>query len=92
MVLLGQTSSELSTRSVTPRQFTMALIEMIAREHGVTMAELMGVSRRQKYCIARREIWRVLRDQGISLPRIGRMFNRDHTTILHGLRRIETTR
>lgn len=62
-------------------------VAQIAREHGMTAADLIGPSRLRRVCIVRWRAMRVLRDHGRSLSSIGRILNRDHTTVLHGLRR-----
>lgn len=66
-----------------------ALILSIAREHGLTYADMIGKSRRKHIVQARHEaIWAV-RDArpDMSLPQIGRLFHKDHTSILHALRK-----
>ena len=45
-------------------------------------------SRDATACQARWRVWRDLRAAGHSLAEIGRMAGYDHTTVLHGLRRI----
>ena len=54
-------------------------------EHKMSYNELRGVSREKKYHIPRRQCFAALRDAGWSTPRIGRLFCRDHSTIVHGL-------
>jgi hypothetical protein len=57
----------------------------ILLEHKMNYNELRGVSREKKYHIPRRQCFAALRDAGWSTPRIGKLFNRDHSTIVHGL-------
>lgn len=61
-------------------------IDLTALSYGVRKSDILGTSRSRELVQARREIWKHLREQGWSYPRIGRAFNRDHTTILHGVR------
>lgn len=67
----------------------------IAREvclkHQVSMAELLSMRRSQFLCLARYEaFWRCREETTMSLPQIGYRFGgRDHTTVLHGIRRHE---
>lgn len=57
---------------------------------GVTRAELRGPSRRRGIVMARRYfIWRAAKQIGLSLPQIGALLNRDHTTVLHHLQAME---
>lgn len=63
------------------------LVAQIARTHGLTAADLIGPSKVRSVCIVRWRAMKALRDKGRSLSSIGRILNRDHTTVLHGLRR-----
>lgn len=58
-----------------------------ARKHGISMKDMDGEYRGQRYTKARQEaMYLIARDTNLSYPRIGRMFgDRDHTTILHGV-------
>ena len=60
----------------------------IATRHGMTVDAMKGHSREARFAKARWEVMVALRDEGFSMPRIGRILNRDHTTVLHGLRRM----
>ena len=46
----------------------------------------MGKSRKAPIAQARFLVWFVARQQGMTLQQIARAFDRDHTTILHGIR------
>jgi hypothetical protein len=60
----------------------------VAAKHGLTVAELMGHSHRRGIVAARQEAsYRAAAETKLSYPQIGRLLNRDHTTILHGIRR-----
>jgi chromosomal replication initiation ATPase DnaA len=61
----------------------------MARKHGISVEEMIGESRKQKFVRARQELCHTLsKKHGWSLPSIGsRLNNRDHTTILHAIRR-----
>jgi chromosomal replication initiation ATPase DnaA len=81
----------LSRMPVRVRELCMA----VAIEHQVPLGELVGFSRRKKVARIRWRVWTALyairREDGMriySLPRIGQLFGRDHTTVLHGLRRL----
>jgi hypothetical protein len=71
----------------TPRDFTMAMIDEIAKAHGLTLREVLGTCRDQKHVRARREaIVAVLKARPhLSYPQIGRIFRKDHTTVMHHL-------
>jgi chromosomal replication initiation ATPase DnaA len=57
-----------------------------AANHGTTLASVFGESRQRPDVKARWEMWRRMRADGLSLSQIARATNRDHTTVLHGLR------
>jgi chromosomal replication initiation ATPase DnaA len=59
----------------------------IAATHGVTLEAMYGPSRARKVAYARFEAWACLQAHGLSTVRIGRIFSRDHSTIVSGLKR-----
>lgn len=62
------------------------LIERAALFTGYTRAELLGGSRAHGLAHTRQAVYVAMRLAcGYSLPKIGRIMGRDHTTILHGL-------
>jgi chromosomal replication initiation ATPase DnaA len=65
------------------------IVTAVAAEFGTTREHLMGESRDAGVVLAR---WAAMtlahRLLGYSTPRIGRLLRRDHTTVLHGIRRI----
>lgn len=63
-------------------------LSVIARAHGTGIAEVLGRSRVAHVTEARYEFASALRGSGWSLPRIGKLLGRDHTTIMSGLRSI----
>lgn len=63
------------------------IIAKVAAEHRMTVDDLTGPSRVRAVCIPRWRAMREMRERGLSLTRIGELLNRDHTTIVHGLRR-----
>jgi chromosomal replication initiation ATPase DnaA len=59
-----------------------------AQAYGVHQDEITGRSRTRTVCQARYAVMCALDDCGWSSVRIGKLLNRDHTTILHGLDRL----
>jgi predicted transcriptional regulator len=53
----------------------------VLHRHGVTIDELMSRSRREKFVDARVEIASRLVDLGLSYNRIGKILERDHSTV-----------
>lgn len=68
--------------------------EVLSSFPGITIAQVKGPSRRAIVVRPRQlimyELYRQRRD--LSLPVIGRMLGRDHTTVLHAVRKIEAER
>lgn len=63
-----------------------AICEHAAARHGLTLFEMLDDRRHGKPVEARREAMRIMRDMGASYPRIGKLMQRHHTTVLHALR------
>jgi len=63
------------------------IIETVAARHGVTVAEILGTRRTKPIVNARHAaIVQVCKLRStLSLPQIGRIFHRDHTTIMHAV-------
>jgi len=62
-------------------------VDIAAADHGVTSAQIMSRESTAPVCKARWGVMRALRDDGFTLAQIGRWLGRDHTTIMHGLRK-----
>lgn len=58
----------------------------ICERHGVTREQLKSPERTKDIVRARQELMHLLICAGMSVAGIGRYLNRDHTTILHGVR------
>jgi len=76
------------------RGMTVAqIIAQVAREAGLTPADILGRSRLKPVVEARQEAMCRAREMtGQSLPQIGCSFGRDHKTVLHGCRVAERRR
>lgn len=63
------------------------IIRDVAREHGVSFDDILGPSRNRNVVRPRREaMHRIRQELGYSYPKIGRLFNRDHSTVLWATR------
>lgn len=70
-----------------PRPTMRQIARRTAERHGVSLDDMMGLSRRPRIAQARQEAMHEIRQATtFSLPQIGRFFNRDHTTVIHGVR------
>jgi chromosomal replication initiator protein len=67
------------------------IIGEVALKHNVTVLELKSPRREKRITLARHEAcYRLKNETSLSLPQIGKLLGgRDHTTVLHGARRIE---
>jgi chromosomal replication initiation ATPase DnaA len=70
---------------MTPREKNLAEVADIAEDHGYTLNDILGHCRTKPLVAVRLECIKTFRDRGLSTPQIGRIMNRDHTTIVHAL-------
>jgi chromosomal replication initiation ATPase DnaA len=72
-----------------PRTEMQKIIDEIARQHGVTYADIVGPSRRIKIVEARYDAIAAVKiaRPAISLHQLGRLFRRDHTSAHSALRK-----
>jgi len=69
------------------------LLEYMAISKGYTVAELRGDSRNQPLVRRRMETyWLLTKEFGLSPTRVGKIMGKDHTTILHGLKKLSDLR
>jgi Bacterial dnaA protein helix-turn-helix len=63
------------------------VIRQVARAHGVPVEKMADPSKPTRLVHARQEaMYRGIYELGMSLSEVGRVLNRDHTTVLHGAR------
>lgn len=63
------------------------ILREVAQAHRVSLDDIIGPRRFKAYVAARREAMQRIRSElGFSYPHIGRLFNRDHTSVLHACR------
>jgi len=66
------------------------IMELVARHFRVDVDQLMGPERHKEIVLARQIAMYLLRnDGGFSLPQIGDFLHRDHTTVIHGVGKME---
>lgn len=62
----------------------------VAAKHGVTIDDLLSSRRAHPLPLARQEaMWRMRNETTHAMPSIGKCLNRDHTTVIYGIRRHE---
>jgi hypothetical protein len=70
----------------------LQIVDAVALECGVSRADILGTDRRARIVEARHLAMYAVHDviRTLSLPVVGRLFGgRDHTTVLHAVRKIE---
>jgi chromosomal replication initiator protein len=66
------------------------VLRAVAAEFGCTLEDLLGEGRPAEIALARHAAMALgRRVLGYSLPKLGRLLRRDHTTVLYGIRRID---
>jgi chromosomal replication initiator protein len=74
-----------SGRGATP----MSILTAVARYFGVKTDDLKGKARNKQIVVPRHIAMYLLREDGhLSTPEVGRLLNRDHTTVLHGMKQV----
>lgn len=76
------------------RRTVREIIAEVALQHGVAVSDILGVSRERRICDARQEaMWRAKTERpDMGLPTLGKIFRKDHTTVLHAFQKIEAQR
>lgn len=72
---------------MTPRERTLETIRLIGERYGVGLPELLGPSRLRPIAWARFHAYAELYSRGMTSSEIARVFNREHSTIRHGIKR-----
>lgn len=70
---------------MTPNEKSMEEIAQIAYKYGYTAQDIIGKRKFKRLVMVRRECAVMLRAKGYSTTQIGRIMNRDHSTIVHSL-------
>lgn len=65
----------------------MSIVDDVAETHGLTTAEILGRNRQAHIVRARHECFGVANGAGVSYADIGRSMNRDHTAVMHGVKK-----
>lgn len=71
-----------------PSTFPRRIVAEVAAAHGMKPKDILGARRSRPFVTARHAVICALADNtGLSLAGIGRLINKDHTTVLHALRK-----
>lgn len=72
--------------TVTQPFFPAIFIEQVALWHGVPVSDVLSRKRDARTYAARRDVILHLHERNWSSKRIGRLLQRDHSTVLHAVR------
>lgn len=76
-------------KSLSGHRKAREIIEQVCEETGIPEKKLLSKKRTRHLVEARCLcMWMIRKQTKLSLPEIGELFNRDHTTVLHNLRRM----
>jgi hypothetical protein len=68
------------------RQSYYNMLRLVAKKHGLDPDDIQGPNRNRKLVAARKELWWTIRKElNYSFPRIAKLANRDHSTIIHAV-------
>jgi chromosomal replication initiation ATPase DnaA len=68
----------------------LTLVQTVAHEHGCSPIEVCGSSMQQPIPAARGKLWKALYEEYFwSLPRIGEVFDVDHSSVIYQLKKYE---
>jgi hypothetical protein len=73
---------------ITPAEITRAIIRDVAERHGTTPEEILSKRGPRRLLAPRIELAKLLTARGHSLPKVGRLMNRDHSTVAFYLIRL----
>jgi len=65
------------------------ILDSVAQAFGVSVREIMGKTRERPVARARQAAYYLCREfTSLSYPRIGAKFNRDHSTVMYGVKQV----
>jgi chromosomal replication initiation ATPase DnaA len=67
---------------ITPHERRVAWLKQLCEDSGVCYGDVMGRSRFKRVSNVRAQAYLKFRQDGLTLPTIGRFFGRDHTTVM----------
>jgi chromosomal replication initiation ATPase DnaA len=71
---------------MNPTKLAASLLKAAMRHTGLSCAAILGKRRPVALCEARWACWVILRDHKMTFSEIGRLFNRDHRAVMHGVK------
>tara|TARA_R100000900_G_scaffold32758_2_gene26403 strand:- start:906 stop:1388 length:483 start_codon:yes stop_codon:yes gene_type:complete len=83
-------NSELKTSPLSNLESATEMAKKICDKINITYEEMQSRTRIQEVVAARQSIWYVFhKEYGMTFTSIGKIFNKDHATIIHGVRKLK---
>lgn len=79
----------LHTKVVPKKLLFQDIVRVVAETSGVRQKDILGRDRTSTVALARMMVMYLAYKRGLSTPQIGQFMDRDHTTILSGIAKIE---
>jgi hypothetical protein len=73
---------------MTPRERNLCILCKVAIKHGATLTEMLAKDRSYPVAHIRFAGYAALKERGFTYSMIGRLFNRDPSTVRHGVSRV----
>ena len=87
MTPLPLTKSKPMPTKIRPSRMRLLALQ-VADKHGLTVEDMRSECRKQRFGRARQEFYyRARTELARSYPQIGRFLNKDHSTVIHGLKK-----
>lgn len=74
---------------MTNTDWKSEIVAICAEAYGVTVKDVMGRGRPEKVANARQLAMTLLYERGMTCSQVGRYFDRDHCTVLNGVKMTE---
>jgi chromosomal replication initiation ATPase DnaA len=91
LAIVSVTKPTLAERWFPARHRPERAVAEVCLRSGVRLSELRSPSRKARLVRVRWKAMRAARDAGASVSEIGRLLNRDHSTVIYGLNKVEAT-
>ena len=74
-----------SSKQLASRRRVTDIIDEVAKQTGITRAQIMGRTRTNDVVAARHEVWYLASKEGRSFCEIARFFNKNNTSVSYGV-------
>lgn len=75
--------------AILPREKVLDIAAIVAAQFDLTPAAILGASREREIVVARHITMHIAHRHGVTMADIGRALGMDHSSVMHGIRRIK---